>query len=176
MVQTRRLRMGWLMAETRAGRGEMCCRAATCTGCLEIISRQQSGATLMACPHLRSMELATPGTEKVPQSHPVPFCNHRALQGQRPFVQQIKPEWEQQRGGEDSMTAGHRGAVGLSLSPPAPTGSQGVSFLAEPLHSPSAWRRSFWESGAFEESLGNADSAEGWAAPGTGQGSSRRPH
>ena len=43
-------------------------------------------------------------------------------------------------------------------------------------HSPSAWRRSFGENGAFEELLGNADSAEGQAAPGTEQNSSRRPH
>lgn len=57
----------------------------------------------------------------------------------------------------------------------SPTGSRS-QFPGRACHSPSAWRRSFWESGAFEALLGNADSAEGWAAPGTEQDSSRRPH
>lgn len=75
------------------------------------------------------------------------------------------------------MTAGHRGVAGPSRpGTPDTCRQQGGLVPGRALDSPSAWRRSFWESGAFEESLGNADSAEGWAAPGTGQGSSRRPH
>lgn len=53
---------------------------------------------------------------------------------------------------------------------------QGSQFPGRASHSPSAWRRSFGESGAFEESLGNADNAEAWAAPGTERDSSRCPH
>lgn len=66
-----------------------------------------------------------------------------------------------------------------SRRPQPATGTNGRQRTQSPgkaSHSPSAWRRSFGGNGAFEELLGNADSAEGRAAPGTEQSSSRRPH
>lgn len=151
------------------------------------------GTTLLVLspePFPQPSPILTHSYPQPPPDHGLPHCPFPLPQHPHPSFQQCQLLAQQLSllspssligtgSWEGSVAADLPGCGAQSRRPQPATGTnrrQKTQSPGKASHSPSVWRRSFGENGAFGELLGNADSAEGRAAPGTEQNSSRRPH